>query len=331
MRRLPFTVLLVACCALSLSAGCGDDEPGTPSPPGQDGGPPDAGGAPDAGSPDGGDGGAPDAGPGDAGGPWVLSSVPAEGSTDLYPVEVYYRTTGQKGLAERKVLTVTFNVPMDTSITQTMLYDKTDPHAEPRPVEGTWSVDAKTLTLTVLQPEEGGPVLYGENAYAVDLRGFQDAEGHSLDAAHAGLGDGRLDFQTAPNDELLNHACGHTLADATAAVSASATPTGTLPRTDVTHKYYEVTVPSDGGAPSGHTRLRLLPEASYLLFLDVQVSVSLSQLASGTPVDSALEQTPPACAGITSRVRFTTPGDDADLRAHFMGASKFHAILEQSF
>ncbi|MDC0712824.1 Ig-like domain-containing protein [Stigmatella sp. ncwal1] len=302
MRRLPIAVLLVACCASSLSAGCGDDEPELPPPP-----------------------------PGKDEGPWVVSSIPAEGSTDLYPVEVYYRTTGQRGLAERKVLSIAFNVPMNTSVTQATLHDATDTSAEPRAVGGTWSTDAKTLTLTVLQPEEGGPVLAGENAYAVDLRGFQDAEGHALDATHAGLGDGRLDFQTAPTDELLNHACGHTLADAAVAMNASAHPTGTLPRTDATHTYYEVTVPSDSGAPSGYTRLRLIPEASYLLFLDAQVSVSLNQLASGTPVVSAWEQTPPACAGIGSRVRFTTPADDADLRAHFTGASKFHAILEQSF
>jgi hypothetical protein len=158
MLRLPTAVLLAACCA--LSTGCGEDEPATPPPPVQDGGTPDAG--------------MPDGGPGEVQGPWVTASAPAEGSTDLYPVEVYYRATGQKGLAERKVLTVTFNVPMDTSVSQATLHDKTDPTAEPRPVEGTWSSDAKTLTLTVLQPEEGGPVLYGENAYAVDLRGFRD-------------------------------------------------------------------------------------------------------------------------------------------------------------
>jgi hypothetical protein len=307
MLRLPTAVLLAACYALSLSTGCGDDEPATPQPPGQDGG------------------------PGGAQGPWVTASAPAEGSTDLYPVEVYYRATGQKGLAERKVLTVTFNVPMDTSVSQATLHDKTDPTAEPRPVEGTWSSDAKTLTLTVLQPEEGGPVLYGENAYAVDLRGFRDTAGHALDAAHAGLGDGRLDFQTAPSDELLNHACGHTLADGATAVSASATPSGALPRMDKTHTYYAVTVPSDGGPPSGHARLLLMPETSYLFFLDAPVSVALSALTGGAPVASSLEPVPPACAGLTHRVQFTTPADDGALRVQLTGRPGFHAILEQSF
>ncbi|SEL35159.1 hypothetical protein SAMN05444354_105293 [Stigmatella aurantiaca] len=320
MFRLSTTVMLAACCALCLSTGCGDDEPAPVPPPGQDGGNPDAG-----------DGGTPDAGPGEAQGPWVTASVPAEGSTDLYPVEVYYRTTGQKGLAERKVLTVAFNVPMDTSVAQATLHDKTDPSAEPRTVEGTWSPDAKTLTLTVLQPEEGGPVLYGENAYAVDLRGFRDAEGHALDAAHAGLGDGWLDFQTAPSDELLNHACGHTLADTTTPVSASATPTGTLPRMDKTHTYYAVTVPSDSGEPSGYARLLLMPETSYRFFLDAPVSVALSPLAGGEPLASSLEPLPTACEGLTHRVQFTTPADDAALRVHVTGSAAFHAILEQSF
>jgi hypothetical protein len=114
-------------------------------------------------------------------------------------------------------------------------------------------------------------------------------------------------------------------------VSASATPSGALPRMDKTHTYYAVTVPSDTGTASGYARLLLMPETSYLFFLDAPVSVALSALTGGAPVASSLEPVPPACAGLTHRVQFTTPADDGALRVQLTGRPGFHAILEQSF
>ncbi|WP_224368400.1 Ig-like domain-containing protein [Hyalangium versicolor] len=321
MRRLPLAVLLIVSCALPLASGCGDDESPSKPPVGTDP-------LPDAGIPD---GGAPDAGPGDTVAPAVLSSTPAEGTTGLYPVEVYYRTSGQAGLSERKVLTLQFSEPMDTVLTQAPLLNLTDTSAEPRTVEGTWSTDGQQLTLPILQPEEGGPALEENTSYAVDLKGFRDVAGNRLDAVHPVLGDGRLDFTTGPNDLLLNHACGHTLVDTILPVSASATPTGTVPRMDQTHKYYEVTAPMESGAYSGYTRMRLPPETSYILYLDHEVPVSLSTFADNEPVESSSEAVPPACQGITHRVRFTTP-DSPELRVHFIPpGAKLRAILEESF
>ncbi|MDY7228166.1 Ig-like domain-containing protein [Hyalangium rubrum] len=322
MRRLSIAVLLVTACVLPLTPGCAGDEvvPQLPLEPSPDGGSPDGGGP----------GGTPDAGPGDTTAPGVVSANPAEGTTGLYPVEVYYRTTGQGGLSQRKVFTVQFTEPMDTSITQASLFNLTDPSLEPRLMEGTWSTDGQTLTLLLLQPEEGGPVLEEENAYAVDLKGFKDLAGNLLDATHAGLGDGRLDFKTGPTDHLLNHACGHTLVDTVIPVEASATPTGTVPRTDQTHKYYEVTVPMGEGTYSGYTRLRLVPETPYILFLDQDVSVALSSTVDGTPVEAQLEAASPACPGITHRVRFTSP-DAPELRVRFTTpGSKLRLLLEES-
>jgi hypothetical protein len=278
----------------------------------------------------GGDGGLPDAGPGDTLAPAVTSSSPAEGATGVYPVEVYYRATGQAGLAERKVITVEFSEPMDTSLAQATLHDLTDTTAPARTVDGAWSADGRTLTLTVLQPEEGGPALYGETAYAVGLTGLKDLAGNALDAAHASLGDGRLDFQTAPAEPLLHHACGHTLVDTLISVTAAAS-TGVLPRTDQTHKNYEVTLPGGGGAFSGYTRMLLAPETDYVLFLDRSVSLSLHDPADDVAVPSTVEAAPPACPGITHKVLFTSPLNP-EVRASFSHSSeKLRFILEESF
>ncbi len=263
--------------------------------------------------------------------PTVTGSTPAEGTTGVYPVEVYYRTTAPAGLSERKVITIQFSEPMDTSILQATLHDLTDTTAPPRTLSGTWSEAGRTLTLVALQPEEGGPALNENTAYAVDLRGHKDIAGNALDAAHPGLGNGRLDFETGPSDSLLNHACGHTLVGSITAVSAAASPSGTLPRADQTHKHYEVTLPASGATYAGHTRMLLTPETNYVLFLDRSVSVVLHDVAGNAPVDATSETSPPACAGITHLVRFTAPLDP-EVRASFSGpAAKFRFILEESF
>jgi Bacterial Ig-like domain len=320
MRRLPLAALLVTCCAFALAPGCGDEESKPPSSP-------DAGPRPDGGT----DGGLPDAGPSDTTAPTVISASPAEGATGVYPVEVYYRTTAPAGLSERKVITFQFSEPMDTSILQATLHDLTDTTVPTRTLSGAWSDDGQTLTLTALQPEEGGPVLNENTAYAVGLTGHKDIAGNALDAAHPGLGDGRLDFETGASDSLLNHACGHTLVDSITAVTASSSPTGTLPRTDQTHKHYEVTLPASGEAYAGHTRMLLAPETGYVLFLDQAIPVGLHDVAGDAPVDATSEPAPPACSGITHRLRFTSPLDP-EVRASFSGRStKLRFILEESF
>jgi hypothetical protein len=273
----------------------------------------------------------PDGGLGDTTAPTVTSSTPAEGATGVYPVEIYSRTTGQAGLAERKALTVQFSEPMDTSLTQATLHDLTDTSVPARTIDGVWSTEGQTLTLTVLQPEEGGPALNEETAYALDLTGLKDLAGNTLDAAHAGLGDGKLNFQTGPVDMLLNHACGHTLVDGILSVTAAASTTGAVPRTDQTHKNYEVTLPSSGATYAGYTRMRLAPETDFVLFLDRDLSVSLHEPVDDVAVPATLERAPAACAGITHKALFTSPLNP-EVRASFtQPEEKFRFILEESF
>lgn len=289
---------------------------------------------PDSGTPDSGtpDSGTPDSGTGDAQAPAVESSTPAEGSTGLYPAEAYRLTQegGQAVLSYRKVLTLRFSEPMDTSVASVTLHDKADTSVEVRSFTGEWSADARTLTVTITAPESGGPPLEGERAYALDLRALKDAAGNALDPAPV-VGDGRLDFETAPNDELLNHACGHVLMDSATPVSASATASPSSPRTDQTHQRYEVTLPSSGNAYTGSTRLRLVGDTDYLLFLDREVPLALST-QGGTAVALESAAAPPACAGITHQVRFTTLAD-RDYYATFgpLAEPAFQLLLELAY
>jgi hypothetical protein len=294
------------------------------------------GGTGDAGSGDGGqqpapDSGTPDSGTGDTQAPAVESSTPAEGSTGLYPAEAYRRPQGgQAVLSYRKVLTLRFSKPMDTSVATVTLHDKTDTSVEVRSFTGEWSADVRTLTVTVTAPESGGPPLEGERAYALDLRALKDAAGNALAPAPV-VGDGRLDFETAPDDPLLNHACGHVLMDSATPVSASATASPSSPRTDQTHQRYEVTLPASGNAYAGATRLRLVSGTDYVLFLDREVPVALStQGGAAVALDSSTA--PPACAGITHQVRFTTPAD-RDYYATFgpLAGPTVHLLLELAY
>lgn len=339
-------LLAAALLATSLLVACPgpddhDHDHDTPADGGDGGTLPDSGtpdsGTPDSGTPDSGttdpapDAGTPDSGTGDTQAPAVESSTPAEGSTGLYPAEAWRRTQGgQAVLSYRKVLTLRFSEPMDTSVATVTLHDKTDTSVEVRSFTGEWSADARTLTVTVTAPESGGPPLVGETAYALDLRALRDAAGNALDPAPV-VGDGRLDFETAPNDELLNHACGHVLMDSATPVSASATASPSSPRTDQTHRRYEVTLPASGSTYTGSTRLVLSSNTDYVLFLDREAPVALGT-QGGTPVALTSSAAPPACAGITHQARFTTPGD-RNYYATFgpLAEPSFHLLLELAY
>ncbi|UJR78395.1 Ig-like domain-containing protein [Sandaracinus amylolyticus] len=77
-------------------------------------------------------------------------------------------------------------------------------------VGGTWSSGNTVLTFSA-------PMLQAGRSYALDLRGFRDAGGTSVDATHAYLGNGIAEFTfRAPNGER----CGDALTEAQAATSA---------------------------------------------------------------------------------------------------------------
>ncbi|RKH01546.1 hypothetical protein D7V97_28970 [Corallococcus sp. CA053C] len=287
--------MFVACATLALT-GC-DDEPPTVTP--------DAGVQTDAGT---------DAGTDPRSTATVTTSQPAEGATDVYPLELYSDTSGEKPLiAFRKVLALTFSEPMDSSAAQVTLRDRTDPTVPARVLTGAWSEDARTLTLTVPRTEESTRPLEASTHYTVELAALRDSAGHALDPATVGLGDGALDFTTGERDPVLEHACTHTLANTPEAVTAGRTPFDFPPDTNTGHTRYAVTLRAGATGFGGYTGFISDPaNAEHVtLFLNQAVATKVTHdTEGGTDVASVLAPARFICVGITHTVTFTAePGD----------------------
>jgi len=108
--------------------------------------------------------------------PRVERGEPAEGQLDVNP-------------SETPAVLITFDEPMDTTITTVRLSDGTSDD----PLAGTW------IGPLLLRVDVDGRLSFG-NAYAIDLRGLSDRAGNLIDESTY-LGDGRLDF-TVGNDDF---------------------------------------------------------------------------------------------------------------------------------
>ncbi|RUO94531.1 hypothetical protein D7Y11_04015 [Corallococcus sp. AB018] len=304
MRLSSATFLFATCATLALS-GCDDDAPIVT---------PDAGTSTDAGS---------DAGTGTDAGTTastatVTTSHPSEGETDVYPLEMYLDASGQTPvIAFRKVLTLTFSEPMDPSAAQVTLHDRTDTTAPARVLTGTWSEDARTLTVTVPRTEESTRPLEVSTHHALALDALKDAAGRALSPATVGLGgDTALDFTTGERDPELEHACTHTLVNTPEAVTAGRTPFDFPPDTHTGHARYDVTLRPGESGFGGYTGFISDPENAehVTLYLNQQVSTKVTNDTSGTDVVSVLAPARFICAGITHTVTFTSePGDQIHL------------------
>ncbi|NOK37154.1 hypothetical protein HMI49_28550 [Corallococcus exercitus] len=295
MRLSSATFLFATCAALALT-GCDDDEPITP----------DAGTSTDAGTDAGSDAGT-DAGTSTA---TVTASKPAEGESDVYPLEMYLDASGQTPLiAFRKVLTLTFSEPMDPSAARVTLHDRTDATLPARVLTGTWSEDARTLTVTVPRTEESTRPLEVSTRYALSLETLRDAAGRALS-------DATLDFTTGERDPALEHACTHTLINTPEAVTAGRTPFDFPPDTQTGHARYDVTLRSGEAGFGGYTGFISDPEHAehVTLYLNQEVPTKVTNDTAGTDVASVLAPARFICAGITHTVKFTSePGDQIHL------------------
>ncbi|GMU07200.1 Ig-like domain-containing protein [Corallococcus caeni] len=293
MRLSSATFLFATCAALTLT-GCADDAPIVT---------PDAGTSTDAGT-------GTDAGTPDAGTPTstatVTASQPAEGESDVYPLEMYLDASGQKPLiAFRKVLTLTFSQPMAPSAAQVTLHDRTDATVPARVLTGTWSEDARTLTVTVPRTEESTRPLEVSTHYALSLEALKDAAGLALK-------DAALDFTTGERDPALEHACTHTLVNTPEAVTAGRTPFDFPPDTHTGHARYDVTLRAGEAGFGGYTGFISDPEHAehVTLYLNQEVPTKVTNDTAGTDVASVLAPARFICAGITHTVTFTSePGD----------------------
>ncbi|UQA60042.1 Ig-like domain-containing protein [Polyangium aurulentum] len=265
-----------------------------------------------------------DASPGDAA-PWVLSSAPADGSTDVYPFELH--RTGATTL-RRKRVQVTFSEPMDTTSATVPL---AGPEGAPRSIPVQWSADARSLSLEIGPPDpmDGGslPLEYA-SSYALDLRALRSSAGVPIDEEIA--------FTTAAQDSLLEHACGHTFDDPYAYVVATAAPQN-APAVGLTHKRYMIQLPEPNMGPdhAGHVS-QAIPLAGatdmfeYTLFLGADVSAEIVDAASGESIAVGVRETPPVCELIQhARTAVLTEGHEYVLRFGLSGASTFDLIFER--
>jgi hypothetical protein len=237
--------------------------------------------------------------------PYLESANPQEGQ-EIYPSEVYATgTTPPTGV--RKVITLRFNEPMDTTIKRVTLYETYVPTAS-RGVDGQWSADAVTMTVTIFSTSTGQPPLQSEYFYTLDLTGLKDRNGNSLDAVHPSLGDGKLDFKTLRDSPVLNHACEHALV--VSPTSVAATGTGASgPRADTLHARYAVSLPSNGTSFSGFVRMELAPETWHTLYLDRNTSVQVINAVTNGIIQVNQVAEAPACAQVTHSATFYMPLD----------------------
>jgi hypothetical protein len=241
----------------------------------------------------------------------VASASVAEGTPDVYPVEMYYDGAASRpGTYFRKVLTVTFSEAMDPAFSQVTLVNRTDTTLPPRALTGQWSPDGLTLTVTVTAPEEGGPPLEEESMYALDLSALRGAAaGNRLDASTF-LGDGKLDFTTGKRHGDLEHACTHSLVTAPRNVEAAPhmPPFGFPQSTDEGHARYRLTLPEDGvGSHVGYTEFVSKPAQDEHIVLYLNQNVPVSAWDELDAVDVPVEVSPalPVCPGITHQARFS--------------------------
>ncbi|MCU0687140.1 MAG: Ig-like domain-containing protein [Polyangiaceae bacterium] len=331
-------VLVMAAFGAGSVVGCSDDDDSTFQPTSGNGGAggrsPDAAGAGGAGGQNatagragasgagsagrGAGGGAAGAGSGTAGsgtagsdGGIVGSSTPAEGETNVYPIELYKTAEGFVG--ERRRVTITFREPMSVSAATATLRPGGASSAPPREVVGTWSAEATTIEFTIgpaidAEGNESSPLEEG-TSYGLDLRALRDASGATLGEGALPLGDGVLDFVTGARDyEGIEHACFHTLVglpgdfpQVTAGADAA-----TAPPTNAIHKQYTIGLPGTAPAFAGFTTVQLGSGATaggVLFYFDKTVPFSLRDTAAGVDLTVEVSDVPPACAGITRRAR----------------------------
>ncbi|MCP3099746.1 Ig-like domain-containing protein [Myxococcus sp. K15C18031901] len=319
MRPIHTTALLTLCAALALTGCDGEDSP-APTP---DAGQTDAGTEPDSGVPDAG---------GDHVAPIATASDPTEGATGVLPVQTFKVDATNTSL--RRLVSVSFDEPMDTTRAQVTLWDRTTPSTPSRALTGQWSEDALTLNLSIPRPEADLPPLEEDTRYTLDLTALRDVAGNPLDPTHPGLGDGKLDFTTGERDRVTEHACGHALLEAPVAVTAGASPTTMYPATDSPHEFYALTLPARGGEFLGYSEVVSAErDEPIVMYLDQELPVTVHDVTEEEAViASTLTPAPAVCQpAITHVLRFTAPAGDRFLRLTYGPSPRqtLHFVFER--
>ncbi len=257
--------------------------------------------------------------------PFVTQTNIAEGSTGIYPLEVFI-TNGAPPTSYRKVFTFRFNEPMNTTVRTVTLQNES--FGGSQTFNGVWN-DSQNLTVTITPVSSGQLPLQEETLYYIDVTQLRDAAGNLVDAVVPPLDDGHLDFRTGLSDIDLNHACEHALVQTPTSVTAGASAAAG-PRTDSQHTLYSVSLLSNGTSFAGFTRGAITGNQRIFMNGAVQLSVTDPQ-DPGTIFPITLTAVPPACAPVTHETRFRgaiTP--ELHLRwTHSLGT--FRMVLEPPF
>lgn len=266
-----------------------------------------------------------------SGGPRVLSSDPAEGWT-TYAVEMLVKES-----VNRKLLVVTFSEEMDVTTATLPLRSLKDT----RDVPLVWSNDGTTATVDVPLRTFDTPALRPlayDASYRLDLTGLRSRAGAPLDTTAAPLGDGVLDFETFPEDRLLEHTCGH-INDQVELTSGLSAAANGLPAIGIPHERYLLLFPP--GAASGYAYMAppsVVPFDTweYTAFLTEDVKLDVTERETGQPVAVTGYPVPHVCSGLRFARRFLAsekpstvmePGYDLVLSGE--GFSSFEVFFER--
>jgi hypothetical protein len=234
---------------------------------------------------------------GDAGlapAPWLRSSSPALGATDVYPAPL----SAESG--EEFAIELTFSEPMRLAGELSL---RGDDHAR-EVAELRWSSGETHLTLLFRPDFEHPRALAEHTEYSLDLSPLAGAAGGHL-TPDVGLIGRALVFSTGRYDGLLNHSCGHTFFGPFASVAASQSADASASDVTTTHTQYSVTLPAREGGYGGWLRANFPSEGPYRLYFDAETQVALSDASEEEPQAVALSPTPPACPGISREVSLT--------------------------
>jgi hypothetical protein len=229
--------------------------------------------------------------------PLVVSSSPAHLQTDIYPAPVFDISS------PRVAISIRFSEPMDPQRREVRWGAV---GGAPRAARGVWSEDRLELSFSIEAPPLTGELPLADlTTYRIELDGLRDLGGNAPQLS-ADSTESALQFTSGVYDPLLNHSCGHVAFGPFASLTAASAPGPLAPRSDAAHTRFTVTLPEVAGAPgtyAGHTRLRAPADATWHLFLDGDLPLTVRDLMDqALPVERRV--TASACVGISHRASF---------------------------
>lgn len=246
----------------------------------------------------------------------LIDSFPKSDDESFYPVELYDRGEN-RGVGERRLLRFSFDRPMAR--------DRETVKIRPggRELQGVWSADGTSLEVTIVGDDEQSP--FEElTEYEIDLAALRSDEGEPV-------GTPAIRFITAARDELIEHACLHTLFGPYESVTAAEPDTAlaSAPLASATHKQYTIALPASGGTHAGDIRVSFNGTGTkkYALLVDGEAEIVLRD-GGGNELPTMKSTTVAACPAIQRRFDMELPRGSAHRLAVTSVRAEIKAIWE---